>query len=276
MLEKTVESPLDSKEIKAVNAKGNQSWIFIGRTDAEADAPILWPPDSKSCLIRKDPDAGKDWRQEKGMAEDKMAGGITDSLDMSWSKLREMVKDREAWHAAVHGVTKSQTWLSDWTITLLLWQNNKRNLWEVLKFFIKVNDYLLLDSAKWKELWMIGSCFWTIFSASQVTTKLFWKVRKKDFRLFKTLIMHNVLCTAHCFNLIEENAQLLKLLTSWYFEIITCYFHFSDRSSISSILNTLEVESLVGNCNDIVFTLGSSLNLIICIRHHFKDSNFYF
>ena len=79
--------------------------------------------------------------------------------------------------------------------------------------------------------------------------------------------MHNVLCTAHCFNLIEENAQLLRLLTGWYFEIIMCYFHSSDRSSI---LNTLEVESLVGNCNDIVCTLEISLNLIICISQHLK------
>ena len=72
MLEKTLESPLDSKEIKPVNPKGNQPWIFIGRTDAEAETPVLWPPDMKSQLIRKDPDAGKDWRQEKGMTEDEM------------------------------------------------------------------------------------------------------------------------------------------------------------------------------------------------------------
>ena len=74
-LEKTLESLLDSKEIKPVNPKGNQSWIFIERTDAEAKVPILWPPDMKSWLIRKDPDAGKDWRQkEKGTTEDKMVG----------------------------------------------------------------------------------------------------------------------------------------------------------------------------------------------------------
>ena len=73
-LEKTLESPLDNKEIKQVNPKGNQSWIFIGRIDAEAEAPILWPSDVKSQIIRKDPDAGKDWRQEKGTTEDEMVG----------------------------------------------------------------------------------------------------------------------------------------------------------------------------------------------------------
>ena len=75
MLEKTLESPLGSKEIKPVNSKGNQPWVFIERTDAEAEAPILWPPDAKSWLIGKDPDAGKDWGQEeKRMTEDEMAG----------------------------------------------------------------------------------------------------------------------------------------------------------------------------------------------------------
>ena len=75
VLEKTLESALDCKEIKLVNPKGNQSWIFIGRTDAEAETPVLWPPDTKNWLTRKDPDAEKDWRQEeKGATEDEMVG----------------------------------------------------------------------------------------------------------------------------------------------------------------------------------------------------------
>ena len=113
VLEKTLESPLDSKEIKSVNYRGNQPWIFIGRPHVEAEAPIHWPLDAKSRLVRKDPEG----RRRRGPQRTRWLDGITDSIDVSLSKLREMVKEREAWCAYSSWVAKSWARLSNWTTT---------------------------------------------------------------------------------------------------------------------------------------------------------------
>ena len=116
VLEKTLETPLDCKEIQPVHPKGNQSWIFTGGTDAEVEALVLWPPDAKNWLIGKDLDAEKCWRQEEqGPTEDEMFRCCHWHNGHELSRLQELVMDREAWHAAIHGVAKCQTWMRVWT-----------------------------------------------------------------------------------------------------------------------------------------------------------------
>ena len=138
VLEKTLESPLDCKEIQPVHPTGNQSWIFIGRTDAEADTPILWSPDA-NWLIGKNPDAGQDWRQEeRGTTEDEMIGWYhqPDEFDQA-----SVVGDEQG-SLAIHGVIKSQTWLSDWTEVAIT--KYHRLVW------LNITDICFSQSGGWK------------------------------------------------------------------------------------------------------------------------------
>ena len=152
VLEKTLESPLDCKQIQPVHPKGDHSWVFIGRTDAEAETPILWPPHAKSWFIGKDPDTGRDLGQEKkGTTEDEMAGWHhrLDGYEFGW--IPGVGDGQGAWRAAVHGVTKSRTWLSDWTelnrikASMNLYQHK---VWRKLSFlrfslYFKLKFYIL-------------------------------------------------------------------------------------------------------------------------------------
>ena len=129
VLEKTLESPLDWKEIQPVNPKGNQSWIFIGRTDAEAEAPILWPPDVKNWFTEKDPDAGKDWKQEGGEGDDRGWDSWMSSPTQCtwvWASSRSWWWTGKPGVPQSMGITKSQTLLSDWTELIAL---NMRFSW---------------------------------------------------------------------------------------------------------------------------------------------------
>ena len=177
VLEKTLESPLDSKEIKPVYPKGNQPWIFIGRTDAEAKAPLLWPPDMMNWITGKDPDAGKlEGKRRRGKQRLRWLDSSPAPMDMSLSKLQETVKDREAWCAEVHGVAKSgHNWAVEvqqqpfrfcdglWTLLSLSSQKNQCLLGFQLSTFLSEN---YLQPQGW---YSHGSCLVVFLSL-----KAFW------------------------------------------------------------------------------------------------------
>ena len=151
VLEKIFASPLDSKEIKPVNPEGNQAWIFTGRTDAEAEAPILWPPDAKNWLTGKDPDAGKDWGQEeKGTTEEEMVRWHHQLTGHEFEQTLGDSGGQGSLHAAVHGVAKSQTRLSDWNDWSTL---NQGKLEVVRQEMARVNINILgISELKWTRM----------------------------------------------------------------------------------------------------------------------------
>ena len=183
VLKKTLESPLDCKEIQPVHPKGDQSLVFIGRTDAEAETPILGPPHMKSWLIGKDPDAERDWGQEeKRMTEDEMAGWHHQQMDMSLSKLRELVMDREAWVMHFMGLQRFRHyWATElnWTEWLALMSTFSSTYWpSVCLLYIYL--YLSLQYIFWKSCFFCLFLYWAVWAVS-----VFWKLILVDHIVYK-------------------------------------------------------------------------------------------
>ena len=145
--------PYTARRSKPVNPKGNQPWIFIGKTDAKAETPILWPPDAKNWFLRKDPNAGKDWMQEKRMIEDEMVGWQHWLYGHEFQQAPGVGVYREAWHAAVQGVTKIRTWLSDWTDWLIF----NLILYSFIVFILCTQAFKVgqLQTANWRVIFYV-------------------------------------------------------------------------------------------------------------------------
>ena len=191
VLEKTCESPLDCKEIQSVHPKGNQSWMLIARTDAEAEIPVLWSPDAKNWLIGKDPDSGQDWRQEeKGMAEDERVGWQHQLFRHEFEQTQELVIDGEAWCAAVHGVAKSRTQQSNWTelifkIHSFTGEETKKKKTKTEGFPDLENRWMPGETAEGKKSFNI---YFLMFPHSCIEKKLFfqnwWNQFPREFLLY--------------------------------------------------------------------------------------------
>jgi len=163
VLEKTLQSPLDCKEIQPVNPTVNLLWIFIGRTKVEAEVPILWPPDGKNWLIGKDPDAGKDWRQGEGdyRAWNDWVASLTDGQE--FEQTPGVGEGQEAWCATVHGVAKSWTWLSGWTEVNTMIPHNRNSYLEFGRLFERKQINFTSVKLGWKTMpLIIAQCIYTL------------------------------------------------------------------------------------------------------------------